>query len=273
MVLASLVVSWSATSRARAASLYAVDFQDGLYQVDSTTGELTLVGEIGGFTSLIGTFGLADRSGELWMFAPAVDRFVRLDPTTADALEQISIPTAMTGEGAIALRADGTGVVMDAFGAGGNLATVDLDAADSSLPVSTLAFDGLDFALDGTLYGLSQSPAGTADPALYTIDPSDGSTTLIGVTDLPAVPGDNLASLSFRSDGTLWAVWNGSLFTLDPDAAETTLASPTNLGGDTVTYLPGLTWIPESGVTPLLAGALALVAATSRRRTRGDPAH
>jgi hypothetical protein len=269
--LVSLAASWGAASRAGAASLYAVDFQDGLYQVDAMTGELSLVGEIDGFTSLIGSFGLADRNGELWMFAPAVDRFVRLDPATADVLEQVSIPTPMTGEGAIALRADGTGVVMDAFGAGGNLATVDLDAADSSLVGSTLAFDGLDFAPDGTLYGLSQSPAATAAPTLYTIDPSNGSVTLVGVTDLPALPADNLAGLSFRSDGTLWAVWNGSLFSLDPVTAETTLVGGTNLGGGTVTNLSGLTWIPEPGVTPLLAGALALATAAGRRRMQRGP--
>ncbi|MGH0037878.1 MAG: hypothetical protein ACQGVK_22845 [Myxococcota bacterium] len=270
--LVALAAFWGAASRAGAASLYAVDFQDGLYQVDAMTGELSLVGEIEGFTSLIGSFGLTDRGGELWMFAPTVDRFLRLDPATADVLEQVPIPTDMTGEGAIALRADGTGVVMAAFGAGSILATVDLDAADSSLVGSTLAFDGLDYAPDGTLYGLSQSPAATATPTLYSIDPSDGSVTLVGVTDLPGLPADNLAGLSFRSDGTLWAVWNGSFFRLDPDTAETTLVGPTNLGGSPVTNLSGLTWIPEPGVTPLLAGALALATAAGRRRMPRGPA-
>lgn len=261
-----------AASPAGAASLYAVDFQDGFYRVDPASGALTFVGSIEGFTSLIGAFGLADRGSALIMFAPAVDRFVQLDPATADVVDQVAIPSDLTGEGAIALRDDGTGVALAAFGSGGVLYAVDLDAASSALIGTTLAFDGLDFAPDGTLYGLSQSPAATADPALYTIDPSDGTATLVGVTDFPSVPGDNLAGLSFRSDGTLWAVWNGSLFTIDPDTAQTTLVGPTDLGGTAVANLSGLTWIPEPGVARLaMAGLTLALWACGRRREPVTP--
>lgn len=91
-------------------------------------------------------------------------------------------------------------------------------------------FGSLEFAPDGTLYGFTTGPAAT----LYTIDPVDLSTNVVGSLGLDFVFD---GSLVFAPDGTVYGTNNDSelnpqLFTLDPVSGEATVVG--TIGGDAI---------------------------------------
>ncbi len=117
--------------------------------------------------------------------------------------------------------------------------------------------DGLDFNSLGTLYGFAQT---TGD--LYTINTSNGATTLVGISGTEP---DGLAGLTFDSMDNLFAITrDGLLHSMDANNADATLIGDTGLSE--VSGLSALNGVPEPGTLVLLGMSLAAVGAASRRR-------
>ena len=97
--------------------------------------------------------------------------------------------------------------------------------------------DGLDFDADDVLFGLSQTSYN-----LYTINPTNAATTLVGPTGLTSQ--NVLGGLTFSSDGTLYAVLNDALYTLNPGTGASTLIGP--IGYNNVSGLTAMAPVPSA---------------------------
>jgi hypothetical protein len=124
--------------------------------------------------------------------------------------------------------------------------------------------DGLAFAPDGTLYGISQS-----DGDLYTINPTTGATTLVGISDLS---GFDLGGLTFDSQGNLFAVVsNGGgasfLYGMNRTTGAGTFIG--NVGFNSVSGLTALRSapaVPEPLSVAVFGGLMAVGGLVARRR-------
>jgi len=144
----------------------------------------------------------------------------------------------------------------------GSLYTMDLGSGTASF-VANLAGDvnsaqGLEFAPDGSLYGIRphQYTPGTYD--LFTIDPVNGNTQLI--YEHAATDAGVNQSLAFMPD----AIGGGTFAQLDPITGHV-IGDTIALTGD----FRGLAQVPEPGtVALLLAAVAATIVRTTRRRRR-----
>jgi hypothetical protein len=195
-----LVLAGLGAGSARAELLYAVTFGDQLIRVDTATGAGALVGPL---SSPMAAFGLGFRGPNLYTFDQTADLLRQLNPPTGATVASINIGVGnLAGEGAVDFRGDGIGFLSQSSGGTGQLFRFDITVPGST-PITgpgglIPSMDGLAFAPDGTLYGIRQGGG-----ALYTINPTTGATTLVGLTGL----GDPfiLGGLTFAGDGNLYA--------------------------------------------------------------------
>lgn len=223
---------------ARAQSqLYGVTFfSNQLFTVDSTTGQGTLLGPLGGMVS---AYGLASRGDSLYVFDPNADRLRSIDLSTGMAGAGIDIGVGnLLGEGDLAFRSDGTGFLSSAlnpltFTPSNDLFRFDLATGTSARIGSTsVTMDGLAFDASDVLYGVS-----ALESSLYTIDVNTGATTRVGSLGFDV--GNLFGALTFAPDGTLYASLDDRLYTLDKTTGLATQANPdvTSFGFSSVSGL------------------------------------
>ncbi len=259
---------WAATAAlsfsliAQGATLYGIS-QDKLIRIDPVTGAGTLVGtgSYGNFP-----FGLAAFNGQLYTLNQSTDEILELNPSTGGILQAIAIGLDVAGEGGTAFDPAGTLLFSRSSGGTGILYKTSLNGSSTVVGDLIPSMDGLDFAPNGTMYGLSQTDGQSIN--LYTINPATAGTTLVGPTRLPLV---SVLGLAIRqSDGAFFAAAGDSLYSVDPVTGLSTLIGAT--GFDSIS---GLTFleskgggggeIPEPSTWAMIAGGLAL-AVISRRR-------
>lgn len=270
--------------------LYGVTADDNLITIDPTTGAGTLVGAItfGGSPFAIGAIGLAASGGNLYAFDSNTSEIVQLNPTNASILGFINPGIGVSvGEGDLALRTDGTGVVASTLDDTGSFGTGTLYSASTTTPGSSTVlnnnfgfFDGVAFNASNSLYGLAQGGA-----TLSTIDPTNGNTTLVGGTGITTIdpltgfPLYGFGGLTFDLNGVLYGELANfdfgnplsNLYTLDPTSGAATLVGPIGIGMvDGLAFLGTATPpppVPEPS-TLTLAGGCLVAAALLRRRLR-----
>lgn len=259
-VCLTMVFSVALAGMAAADTLYAIDWDENLYTVDSATGAATYVGTAGVDMQ---AYGIASIGNRLFVFDQTADVIRELSPLTGAIIATYDIGVGSRfGEGGLALRSDGTGYLSSLSG---GLFAINIFAGTSSLiSATTPLMDGLDLSPGGVLFGLSQT---TAD--LFTINTTTGATTAFGATGLPDDPNSSgpVSGLAFRSDGTLWGENNGNLYLFNTGTGAATLIGALGARSN----VSGLTWagepVPEPA-TILLLGAASAGYALSRRRRR-----
>ena len=236
-ILSVMVLTLIIVGLARAEFLFAITMDDELLSLNPATGSGTLIGML---DTAMGGIGLSNRGLEIYTFDQNTNRLQQLDPLTAHTLATIDIGITTFGEGSIAFRSDGIGFLARSFYLTGTLWSFNLTVPDSAI-IGTFDFgmDGLDFNSDDIMYGLSQMSYN-----LYTINPVDAETTLIGPTGLTSQT--ILGGLTFSSDGTLYAVLNDALYTLDPGTGTATLIGP--IGYDKVSGLTTTAPVPDAAL-------------------------
>jgi hypothetical protein len=141
-------------------------------------------------------------------------------------------------------------------------------------------FDGIAFNSTGTLYGLSREVAngpGSFIDSLYTLNTTNGTPTLVGLTGINDSTLNAFAGLAFSSNGTLYAIVGNTvasrLYTINPATGAATLVNPILISGNPVGGIEGMTFfttgpppsVPEPGTFGLISGALGLLVAIRRR--------
>ena len=215
---------------------FAGDQNAGLWKVDTTTGDATLVGTMGTVMTDIAF----SPSGDL--FGIDFNRLFSIDPTTAAS-------TFIAGLGetfANALDFDAAGTLFSV--SSDQLRTVNTSTGAPTL-VGNIGFQSsgdLAFAPDGTLF-----MSAVENNSLVTVNPSSGAGTLVGSIGFPDVFGMDFVG------STLFGLTNGGqLISIDTGTGAGTLVANTipnvpNFGSSTA---PSTAAVPEPGSTLLLFG-------------------
>lgn len=218
---------------------------DTLYRIDLAASEATAIGGAGTyFGQTIGNIsGLTTTAdGSLYAIAGGFKLLVRLDPKTGRA--NVVGDLGLSGQGdpthndALDLNmisaCDGTFYLSSAIA--NKIWTVKPDnGATTLLGLTGHTITGL-VARDGVFYGAG----GKGDNRFYRIDPKNGAATPIGDFGPALTRWVNSVSMSFGSDGTLWAVINyvppehdsdtppdwSDLATIDPATGKMTILGP-----------------------------------------------
>ncbi len=235
--LAALTLVLASFPAAQAAQiLYGIN-STTLITINPTTGAGALVGNqnYGDFP-----FGLADYNGKLYTLNQSTDEILELSTANGSTVNSVGVGVNVTGEGSMAFNSAGTLLFSVSSGGLGALYSSTLNGS-STLINSAMnpSLDGLDFAPGGTLYGISQSSGGII--SLYTIDPGNGNTTLVGDTGINAAT-DPVAGFAIRSDGAMFAAVGRSLYSIDAGTGAGTFIGVT--GYDKIS---GLTFLEEGG--------------------------
>lgn len=223
--LATLAISAVAISAAQAGTLYIGAWNDRtVYEVDlnaQTTSALT-----GGFNFITGMEGIGQ---DLYVFDQGNNTVSQLDPNNGSVLTSYNLGALgvnVSGEGTFAMNSDMTGFVSSSSGATGTYWTFDLVAGTATMIGTGVSFDGVDYAPNGTLYGLTQSASFAGGSGLHTIDPLTGATTLIGST---GITGQALAGLVVAEGDFIAGIGSG-LYQIDPFTAQATFLFDPGLG-------------------------------------------
>lgn len=220
------------------ATLYGTTLNSELIQIDPSSGQGTLVGNLALGAS---PFGLATYGDNLYTYDQVSGTILQLDPLTANTLNTFDVGIKEDGEGELAFRNDGTGFLASSFGPTGTLFSFNLTELSSTqiTPRDGLipSLDGLVFDSNGVLFGLSQNQVD-----LHTIDPVTGTSTFIGD---PGLDGSFVAGLTFAPNGTLFAAVNNALYSLNPQTAAATLVGNTGFN-----RVSGLAFLATSSTDP-----------------------
>lgn len=203
-------------------------FQNQLISIDTTTGEGTLVGNIG---ETVSGYGLAAYQNKLYTFNPNDQSIDQLNLVNGKIFAKKTITgiggaggTGLAGEGDLAINPDtGVGFLASAFDSAGDpthpLYTFNLTTGlVTPLATTTVALDGLAFDGAPTLYAIGQGDVNGGDPAagdatLYTVNQTTGALTTIGVLGVPQ--NSPVAGITFAPDGTLYGAIDDQLYKID----------------------------------------------------------
>jgi hypothetical protein len=219
------------------AVLYAVTFwEPKLITIDTNTGQGTLI------TNLpISPRDLAGFRDALYVYSGAGQgaRLSQLDPLAGTILHAVTFTNKMSGgEGAMDFRADGIAFVATASNNTGTLARLELETTNATLITSdgglSPSLDGLAFAADGTLFGLTQNRAGAY--SLCQLDQLTGGATVIGDLGLSFPTGSGVVGgLAFAPNGNLYAAVASSnesrLYLLNQDTGAASLVGSVGIAG------------------------------------------
>lgn len=205
-------------------------FSGQLVRVDPGNGAATLIGTASRATNqpAISGFGLAALGDRLYTFDGNSDRVHEIDPASGAVLSTNNIGIGnVQGEGDIAIRADGIGVISAALDGAGNPASAlysfDLATGTSTnigspgVPLDALAFDH-----HGTLFALAQH-----EGKLYTVNQTNAALTLVG-TNLGVAMNSPFAALTFTADRRLVAAIDDRLYNINTISGRAT-AIDTNI--------------------------------------------
>lgn len=223
--LATAALGLAASAGAHAGVLYIGGWNTStVYSVDLTSHAVTPL--VGGFSLISGMEGIGN---DLYVFDQTNDVVTQLDPTTGSTVTTYDLGALgvdVSGEGTFAMHSDLTGFVSSSKDSVGTYWAFDLGASTATNIGTGISFDGVDYAPDGTLYGLTQSATTPGGSALYTIDPTTGGTSLIGST---GISGSALAGLVV-AEGDFIAAIGPSLYRLDPVTAAPTFLFNAGIG-------------------------------------------
>jgi hypothetical protein len=121
-------------------------------------------------------------------------------------------------------------------------ATMSFDVIGSAVPQNWETWYGMAGSTNGVLYGVSSNCDNSS--TLYTIDPTNGTATVIGsITDSPCI-----IDIAINADGEMYGVDinNDVLVRIDPATGAGTVVGP--LGVDAHNYYQGLDFEEESGI-------------------------
>ncbi|MBL4566849.1 MAG: PEP-CTERM sorting domain-containing protein [Porticoccus sp.] len=266
-LVATTILGLAAISSANA-GLYIGGWDTGtIYSVDLNTQTLTSIRS--GFNLITGMEGIGN---DLYVFDQATGVVTQLDPGNGSTITTYNLGPLVQGEGTFAMHSDLTGFTSSSSGSIGTYYTFDLGAGTSTNIGTGISFDGVDFAPNGTLYGLTQSPTTPGGSQLHTIDPITGATTLIGST---GITGGALAALVV-AEGDFIAAIGDSLYQIDPLTAVATFLFNPGIGdisgaaflGSTNPGDPPEPGNPVPEPASLILFGLGLVALSYSRRVR-----
>src|SRR5215472_7534861 len=225
MLLGTLFGAVIISPGAYADVLYGLTFSNHqLININQNTASSVLVGTVDGS---VGS-ELAAFNGKLYAFDQTnPDTFRLINPSNAATISSTTAGIDIFGEGGMSFRSDGMAFLSGSEGNSGRLfrCNVTVNNGCSEVGALSISMDGLAFGPGGVLFGLSQSPTGTAQPSLYTVDPVTAAITLIGST---GVSGVNLAGLAFDSvSGKLYAGIGANLYTINTGTGAATLVGAT----------------------------------------------
>ena len=172
---------------------------------------------------LIRTVGSSATEGEIWYTNPY------------DYSSYFIGKTGTSGLGSLAKDDSGT---LYSVNHDGELVTINVETGEATIIATITGIDtsgrayvsirGLTFGQDGTLYAVHSDPTSSyVEDMLYTIDPNDGSASLIGGLSYVGVQ-----ALTTGPDGTIYAYDNGHyeysarLIIIDPQTGEITDVDP-----------------------------------------------
>ncbi|MBT0962796.1 PEP-CTERM sorting domain-containing protein [Denitromonas iodatirespirans] len=215
----------AAMGGAQAGTLYIGGWNTGtVYSVDLTAQSVTPL--VGGFSQISGMEGIGN---DLYVFTQSNDVVSKIDPTTGATLTTYNLGALginVTGEGTFAMHSDLTGFTSSSSGSVGTYYTFDLNANTATNIGTGISFDGVDYAPNGVLYGLTQSPSTPGGSELRIIDPMTGTTQLVGSTGISS---SALAGLVV-ADGDFIAAIGSSLYRIDPFTAAPTFLFDAGIG-------------------------------------------
>lgn len=192
------------------ASLAYDEFSDTLYGTDSGTWELVTIDTTTGNTVVVGNIGIELPHASAIDLGDGTLYVVGLDSSQdcQSFLYTVNKSTALaTLVGPIGFRNVGsldfdpvTGTLYGATGgdaADGVLITIDSATGLGTFVADTIWTSAMSFDSDGQLYAVDSGPYPGNDSALYIIDVSDGTSSLIGSMEV-----DNVLGLVFGAGGT-----------------------------------------------------------------------
>ena len=217
--LAATLLCITGISGANAGALYIGGWNTGqVYEVDLDTQAVTSIAS--GFSLITGMEGIGN---DLYAYDQRTGVVTQIDPSNGSTITSYNLGGLVSGEGTFAMGPDLKGFTSSSSGATGTYYTFDLVAGTSTRIGEGISFDGVDFAPNGVLYGLTQSSSTPGGSQLHTIDPVTGITSLIGST---GIGGGSLAGLVVAA-GDFIAAIGDSLYQIDPlTAAATFLFNP-----------------------------------------------
>jgi len=235
-----------------------------VYNIDTTTGALTLIGNSG----IPQLQDLALSPDGIYYASAGLtgnQQLVTINPTTGagTVVGPIAPGGGLQFMNGLAFGNDGTlyGTGTPPGGTSSNLYRIDRTTGATTLIGSTNApgVNALDVSANGTLYGWSTNPGPIG---LRTINTTTGTSTLLG----PAGGGQQLfQDIVFTPDGTLWGIHptGFELYTIDPATGETTF----KFGGlQNFRGLENLAPVPVPAAIWLFGSGLAAMVGYARRK-------
>ena len=206
--------------------------------------------------------------GKLFTFDSTKDVVTQLDLATGATLATYSIGIGpVLGQGGLAFQSSNVGFLTSALDPTTLDPVNDLYRFDLSTGTSVLlghtadTLEALAFSSAGTLYGL-----GKLDGNLYTIDPTNGSMTLVGNVGISV--GSPTGGLTFGPDGTLYATLDDKLYTLNPSSGLATAVGSSDptiyTGFNSISGLAFAPAVPEPASSVSLFIGMAIVGLYAR---------